>query len=313
LQIAIVVVSSWFALSWHLDGEGKGLSQHLAAWVILAVDPLLLLAGGFLQRQFIVAMVTLPLRSSADIKYVRDLTRDWRRVIRADGKYQFAYYACIICGLLGWLLNLKQTSNPTMTYHHDVFDSISHLPSFIAFKVALFISWGIVYPTVGFLVISTAFATWRILSACERKNLIEPVMKHPDQCYGLRNVGTLNIAVLAPFFLVILSTYSIFETHKTLYASIIIPIAVIAILFIWVSFIIIRPIYSFLNNARQKAYSDLVARMGNDVNGSRLLRFSLDRLIFATANASPYSNTTKAMLIAMRGASAVPLALKLFR
>jgi hypothetical protein len=311
LQMAIVVACSRGDGSWMLT-NGKGLSQHLAAWVILVTDPLLLLSGAVLYRQFLISMLTLPARGEVSRIEIKLLLRRWLPLIHARGKYQYIYFLCLVAGFLGWLLNVKHTIDPVSTYNHDVFDSAAHLPSFIAFKTALFLSWAIVYPSVGFLFLATAFSTWRILRCSERMSLIEPRMEHPDHCYGLRNIGTLNIAVLAPFLIVFSSIYAIIETHQTLYGAIIAPIVIVFVLFIWTSYIVIRPVYSLLGAARTKAYNNLVKRIDAEPPSPYLrLRLAVDRLIYSTATASPYSTGTKIVLVAMQGVSAMPLALSL--
>lgn len=255
------------------------------------------------------AVITLPANGRNSRRRFRTLLRRWLRVIHASRKYQNLYFLCLTVGFFGWLLNLKQTSAPLSTYEHDVFDSISHLPSFLAFKTVLFFSWVLIYPAVGFLVISTAYATWRILREAELEGLIAPQMEHPDECYGLRSVGTLNISILIPYLLVIFSTYSIIETHDTVYASVMSSVVVISLLFIWTSYIVIQPVYSILASARRKACNDLIMKMESRQRtaGARV-QFLLERLVYSAASASPYSVEARVTLVAMQVLSTAPLA-----
>ena len=102
LQLFTVVVASWLNHSMTLGG-GKGLLQHYGAWAILLTDPLLLIASGFLDRQFCVAMLTLPLRPGVGAKRrLQHLLRSWVLVVRAKGASAFLYVLFVVVGLYAW-------------------------------------------------------------------------------------------------------------------------------------------------------------------------------------------------------------------
>jgi len=259
-------------------------------------------------------MTTLPVRGPTEQARLCVEARFWLRVMRASGPYKYIYFLFFVPHLFGWVLNLVHTSDPVSTYQHDVFDSIMHFRSFVAFKGVLFISWVVIYPPVEFLFFTTALATGRIIRLAERSALIVPRVEHPDQCYGLKNIGTLNIALLLPFFLIASSMYSIVETHRTLYPAIVVPAAILAVTFLWTSFVIIRPVHRILSGAKRSAYRSLARRLKElPPDDSTGFPVAIERFLYSTANASPYSAGTKAMLLAMRGASLVPVVLKFVR
>jgi hypothetical protein len=327
IQIAAVLLGCWLDNSWYLPAEhgfpqvGRGFLQHYGAWAILITDPLLLAASGFLDRQFCVTMLSLPTRPDRDAaKEVTHALRRWVPIVRGRGGIALLYVLFVVVGIYAWEQNVTLTINPLGSHrhaifsHHDVFDSGLHIWSFLAFKACLFLSWVIVYPIVGFKFLTIAFVTFSILRIAEKRCLLCPRVEHPDGCYGLKNVGTLNIAILAPYFLAFFVMYALWVTHQMLYGSIVIPMIGVSAIFILTSFLIIFPAYLVLWRARNNEFRNLVRSSRQPPTDDRdLLQFAARRIFFSTANASPYSDTTKILIVAMRVTPLIGVAIKLFR
>lgn len=303
LQAGLVASIAWANGAWHIGDSGKGFSQHYGAWAILITDPILLLASGLVHHQFRLAMATLPGCPQANgRKKIRDLLRRQLPFVRAQGYFALVFVLIVIVGVYAWITNITQTYNPIPTYHHQVFDSGKYLASFLAFKVCLFISWVIIYPIVGYQFISIALSTFIILHRATISNLICPIVTHPDSCYGLRNVGTLNVAILAPYILVFVAIFAVMATHDLIYGTLRVPLAAVSIAFFLTSFLVIWPVYALLRRSRDKAYASLLGKQGpgglnRDVNG---YEFAVERFHFNVANASPYSATARIILVGMR-------------
>jgi hypothetical protein len=327
-QAAAVAMTSWLDGSWFLSegngfsSEGKGFSQHYGAWAILITDPLLLLASGFLDRQFMVTLVTLPLcRGRAPKRRMWQMMRRYVPFVRGRGAGVLLYALMVVVGFYWWALNVVQTYDPTGSYrhaifdHHDVFDSGLHIWSFVVFKACLFLSWVIIYPIVGFKFLTVALSTFAILRKTEMEGLVCPRVEHPDGCYGLKNVGTLNIAILAPYLLVFSAIVALWFTHQMIYGSLVVPLTFVTAVFLVTSFIVIRPVYSILCRARLNAYNELVKTCTDapSKSGADLYRFTVKRFFYSAASASPYSDGTKVLIAAMRAAPVLVLALRFFR
>jgi nitrogen fixation-related uncharacterized protein len=319
-QAAAVALASWWDGTWFLSDKGKGLFQHYGAWAILITDPLLLIASGFLDRQFCVAMLTLPLSpgNCAKAKLTRIL-RPHISLVRGKRHTALLYAFLVVVGLFWWAQNVWQTYDPQGPHHHrifdhhDVFDSGAHAWSFMTFKACLFLSWVVVYPIVGFKFLTIAWSTRAILKAAERDCLVLPRAVHPDGCYGLKNVGTLNIAILAPYLLVFAAMYALWVTHGVIYESLFISWATVTIIFIATSFVVIWPAQLMLWRARDKEYQELL-RSGRPPPESAddLFQFAAKRFFFFASNASPYSDGTKVVILAMRASPIFPFLLKAF-
>jgi hypothetical protein len=300
VQTVAVICGSLLDHTWHMGGDGKGLSQHYAAWCVLATDPLLLVLTGYTYYRFRLTMAELPGREGRHSE-LRKLTTPYLKYLSARRNSKYAYLLCIIVGVLAWANNIHQTINPEPYYHHAVFDSLSHPFGFAAYKFCLLLSWVFVYPTIGFLLVTMSVSTFRILRMARTKQLFSLRVTHPDNCYGLRNFGTLNVSLLAPYLLVYVLMLSIMLTLG-LYPSIEIPLILVTLLFLIMSYVVIIPAYGLLKEARSTTFSELAAqsRTGASSADRKTLEFAVERLCFATATSSPYTQNAKILLNVLR-------------
>jgi hypothetical protein len=321
LQGGVLALVCWWDGSWHLE-LGKGFSQHYGSWAILVTDPLLLLASGFLDRQFLVTITSLPLCEGSEPRQrMRELLRRFVPVVRGKGPTAYLYIFMVFVGLLAWLDNVVRTYDPSGPYHHvvfddhDVFDSGTHVWSFVTFKACLFLSWVIIYPIVCFKFITVSVSTRLLLRRIEIEALVCPRVEHPDGCYGLKNVGTLNIAILAPYILVFIAIFSLMATHNMYYQTLVLPLLAASTVFLVTSFVVIHPVYSALCRARVEEYRQLLKAPidGASASDADLYRFTARRFFYSEASASPYSDGTKVMIALMRLSPAAGFALSLFR
>ncbi|MEJ0041963.1 MAG: hypothetical protein WDM81_07005 [Rhizomicrobium sp.] len=302
VQAAVVGLAAWFSGAWWISG-GVGFSRHYGAWAILVTDPLLLIASGFAHKQFRFAMATLPQCPSdnAGLK-LRRLLREQMVLVRGEGYSALLFALIVVVGLYAWVVNLIHTYDPSATYHHQVFDSGKYLASYIAFKGCLFLSWVVVYPIIVYEFLSVAIATFVILRTARRTHLICPIAIHPDNCYGLGAVGTLNVAILAPFLLVFIAIFAVMATHDVLYDAILLPLGLVTVVFLATSVVVIWPVYSLLSSARDTVYHQLRKQqvpggLRRDINP---FQFAAERFHFNAASASPYSVTMRTTILAMR-------------
>jgi hypothetical protein len=309
-QAIAVVLGSYIDGTWYLSGTGKGLFQHYAAWALLCTDPLLVLATGFAYYRFKLTLTRLPVRPERRKEYQR-FVAPFLQYVSGQGNAAFVYALCVVIGVLSWLNNIRQTIDAVPFYHHEVFDSLSHPFGFVGFKACLFLSWVVVYPIVGFLLLSMSVSIYLILERGSSRDILWPHVTHPDNCYGLRDVGSLNIALLSPYLL----TYSVmFAVLVTLgyYGSILIPLVALTIIFIAVSYIVLMPAHTLLKAAKEKTFTALARRSsaGTPRDTSGISEFAVERLCFATATASPYSEKAKLVLAIMRAIPIITVAIK---
>jgi hypothetical protein len=311
--ILIVAAGAYFDRTWLLPPPSKGLAVHYGAWATLVTDPLLAMSVAYAYRQFRTALLTIPTIQERESKAaLRRLVRPHLDFLRLRTRSAYLYALLVAIGFLSWLNNIYQTNDPTVFYGHDVFDSTRHLYGFAAHKLALFVSWVLIYPAVGFLNISMCVSTRLILARLRQRKLIVPIVAHPDGCYGLANLGKLNVSLLMPYVLAFAVVFALLITHDRPYLSAEIPLVALTAAFLVASGMTIQPIVAQARLARHGMYQRLARESANfrDASDERSVRFGIERIIFGITNGSPYTASTQAALVAMR---VVPVAVTMFK
>ena len=218
LEAGLLVVGARLEDTLWLPGNGKGLFQHYAIWTIAFTNPMLLFAVAYAYRRFRSALATLPLTNdgAARSRY-RTRRHNHLDVLRMRQFGILLYLLLLLVGFLAWLNNIYQTTVPIEHYGNDVFDANSYFWASIASKCLLFTSWIIIYPIAGFYTLVMSGSLWLIVSELTKNGRITPKVTHPDRCFGLRNLGTLNIALYIPYLLVYIVIFSLFITHRNIY------------------------------------------------------------------------------------------------
>lgn len=312
LQILAVTIATYVDHSWRLHERDRGLLEHYGAMALLVTDPLLLISVSFAYRRFRLAMSTLPLCTpDLNRERTRRIVKRYVDILHMRGAGLWLYLGLLVVGILSWINNLRQTRNPIEFFGHDVFDSTSFMTGFVVYKIVLFNSWVGIYPLAGFMIVSMCFSTRLILERLHRNRMICPNLLHPDGCYGLASLGTLNICLLLPFILAFSVVFGVAITHETAYASLVVPLLGLSGLFVVVSFVTIKPIATEARRIEAATYKSLVARSGTPRRTApEQISFGVERLCFALASGSPYSRTAKTLLLVMRAAPAVVTASK---
>jgi hypothetical protein len=298
--IGAVLIAVAIDNTWYLPDNGRGLLRHYGAWAILLSDPLLVISVGYAFYKFRVTFSTLPAAGDQSRrKRLTLLVQKYVSWIGGHGYSAFGYVACVIFGFLCWANNVYQTQNPTPTFKHDVFDSTQHMAGFLIYKLCLFVSWVIVYPIVGYVMVTMTLAIWIVLQICRRNHLLNLHVTHPDNCYGLRSFGTLGIYVMFPYLTAYFVMFSLLITHGSLYGSITIPLAGMTALIASATYIILVPGYALFKQAKRQTYADLLSRSeeGSTRPDSETLHFTVQRLCYAATDSSPFSIKTKFILV----------------
>jgi hypothetical protein len=313
-QIGLVILSSYLDGTWWMLKGDKGLFVHYGEWAILISDPLLLVSASFAWHQFRIAFRHLPIRDEKGGRSeMRRIVKPYKDFVSLRGSGIWLYVMLLLVGFLSWLNNIRETSDPFRFFKHNVFDSTDFVFGFVANKVVLFTSWVIIYPAVGFVVVSMCFSTYFILEKLKNNKITEPNILHPDGCYGFSSLGKLNVCLLFPYFFAFFVAFALLITHETIYPSLVIPLVFLTTLFFLVSFITIKPTLAQTKEVRKCYYDKLV----NDsmslpmLRNRDALRFGLERICFAISNGSPYSRDAKSILTAMRAITVAATVFKL--
>jgi hypothetical protein len=312
-QTGLVIAGSYLDGTFHLEHGGKGFLEHYGVWAILITDPLLMISTAFAWYQFRATIVDLPVVLVPNCRAeLRRRVAPYAHFVELKQNGVFLYILLVVLGCLAWINNVYQTNDPVRFFGHKVFDSTEFIFGFAANKLVLFVSWVLVYPACGFVTLSLCLSTFLILRRLRSAGLIKPSVFHPDGCYGLSNLGKLNVCLLVPFLLAFLVLFAILITHARAYASIVVPLIILTALFLAVSVITIQPILSQAREAERNSYQLLRTASMNlphtDFSGA--IAFAIERLCFGMSSGSPYSKTTRALLTVLR---AIPVTVTTFK
>jgi hypothetical protein len=303
LQATLVISGSYLDGTWWLPHGGKGFLNHYGVWAILIADPLALFATAIAWRQFVLAMAELPLDTHpVQIESAQRIISPYIRFIKLRGRGIFLYALMVLVGMLGWLNNIYQTTDPVRFFGHKVFDSTEYILGFVANKFVLFVSWVLIYPACGFVTLTICISTFLILQRLKSKGLIIPSVFHPDGCYGFSALGKLNVCLMIPFLIAFLVLFSILVTHARVYTSIVVPLVFLTTIFLAASVMTIYPVASQAKEMENIVYSKLRSQSKylSSLDLSSALSFGNERLCFALSTGSPYSKNAKTALIILR-------------
>lgn len=315
LQSGGVFAGSFADGTLFLPDVGDGFLEHYGVWAILVSDPLLIVAAGLAYRRFLIAFDTLPLaQKDTEYRTLKHLMEPHMVFLNMSGRSKYVYFLLVATGCLCWLNNLRQTVDPVEIYGNDVFDSAQYYWGYYANKLNLFSSWVVVYPLIGFMLVSMSVSTRRVLINLARDNRLKPNVLHPDGCYGMLNLGILNASLLVPYLLSYGVIFALLITHETTYLSVVAALIGLTITMLVASFVTIGPITGVGRKVRDDTYEALEEK-SKSYNGNRKTlenRFAFERICFSSARASPYS---KWLQTAVNGARVLPVivtSLKLF-
>lgn len=303
LQATLVFLGSFVDGTLYLPGNGDGFLEHYGVWAILITDPLLLLCTAFAYRRFHTALLTLPIKAgSAGSERVSETSRFYINILNLNGRSIFAYILLVIVGALSWINNIHQTIDPVYFYGNDVFDGFNYRYGFLSNKLNLFNSWVFVYPIVGFQLIWMSLSVRIILQKLVKEDQVSPNVLHPDGCYGLLDLGILNIALLVPYLLSYFVIFCLVITHEKNYFTVDAALVCLTLALIAASYFTIGPITGLGRQVHQRTYERLKAK-SSEYNGNSKkfeTRFAFERLYFPQVSATPYTSWFKAILAVIR-------------
>jgi len=298
----------------RLPNEGDGFLEHYGVWAILITDPMLIVAAGLAHRRFLIALDTLPLAPKKESKLsFETIVKPHLEFLNMRSNSKYVYTLLVVVGALSWLNNIRQTIEPSSTYGNDVFDSYQYFWGYYANKLNLFSSWVVVYPLVGFQLVSMSVSIRLILQKLTISGNVAPNVLHPDGCYGMFNLGVLNVVLIFPYFLSYCVVFALLLTHENQYFSIIAPLVGLTVVMVSASFLTVGPITRLGRTIRDKTFRKLESK-SKDYNGNnRTLenRFAFERLCYSTARATPYSRWAQALINLLRVAPVVLTAYRL--
>lgn len=286
-----------------LPGNGRGLSTHYGVWSIVVTDPLIIISVGIAHAIFRRAIAEIRFNSEDGKRiFFKNIVPTYTRFLYARTYSIWIYYLFVFIGIIAVANNIYQTISPLGFYGNDVFDDFSYKFGFLANKVNIIISWVIIYPAAGFLLITMCFETRLLLDNARNLGGLKGDLFHPDQCFGFAKLAWLNISLLVPFGFAFVVMFSLSLTHTKLYQSLVLPFVVLSFVFFIASFLIIRPVVKEASKSYADAYNSILGAI--DKKGWSWDRVNynigLTRICLASTRPSPYADFAANVLIMIR-------------
>jgi hypothetical protein len=235
-----------------LPRPGLGLLQHPGIPGIVTADAVILVLLGLAARRFVRLAHRLPiLQPGASRRYLRWVVRRGRSIILLKGRAGGLFWLCVGIGSLFWLQNAIQTRDAVRFYGHDVFDSSYHKFSYIAFRLVLWGSWGLLYPYVAIAFLGISGGLYRATRTLARHNRLTYVLFHPDGCGGYSIIGDISFTAIMAVLALYASLGIVIITHHKLNILQISGFILLSAALLGLTFFIAWPVTRFLMKRRR--------------------------------------------------------------
>jgi hypothetical protein len=244
----VICIGSKIDGTWRMEGSGKGFFQHYGMLTIFLATPLLVALSAIALQKFLEALGSLekysvggkvpPELEEMVLKHVQSLS------LRT--KWGTILIVFSIVGLLFGVANILQTINPIQTYGNDVFDGYSYSLGFYLTKTYLCAIWIVAYPAALFVVLHITVSMVCILRYMCSQKLLRIDFFHPDNCGGVSAFGVINILIMGAYACLFAIMGALQVTHsRNDYATIVIPLLMVSLVFVAQSFGAVYYIHRF--------------------------------------------------------------------
>lgn len=299
IQASLLYLGAYIDGTLYLPNEGKGFLEHYGVWGIIVTDIFLLFSVSLAHSNYRAAIYSIEFSERKNRKlFFKNTVIPFLDFLYLKENSKYLYYLFVIIGAIAWSNNLYQTSNPIKFYGNDVFDQVDYTWGFIANKLNLFLSWVIIYPCSLFIILTIAIQTRSLIEKAESRSGLQGNIYHPDRCLGFSIFGWLNVSILLPFIFVLIAVFLLSLTHVNLYQSLVLPLIIVPIILIFLSFWTISPVVKKAKLIYKTEYNSVIRQIRSNTNISYQVR--LDRLCLVSNAQSPYSQVSQLGMAGIR-------------
>lgn len=251
LQGAVLYSAAVLDHALYLSGEDIGLLEHPGIPTILLADAASLALLGSAARRFLRLPGRLPVTSEpANRRYLRRAIASGRSIILLQGRAGALYVFSAGLGTLFWLQNAIQTRDALAFYGRDVFDSSEHRFSYVAFRIVLWGSWGVLYPYVAVAFLGISGTVYRATATLARHGRLEYRLFHPDRSGGFATIGDISFAAIMAVLVLYASLAVVMVTHQKLNILQISGVFILSAALILLTYYISWPVTKFMWHQR---------------------------------------------------------------
>jgi hypothetical protein len=233
-ELVLLAGGAYLDCSWILPGSGIGLLHHPGIVSVVFGDAILFVLCAKCIRLTSRIGKRIPANDrSLVLRFFHQSI--WRNVF--DGERYFIKLFSFM-SLIGFISLVNQSiklGDPHRYYHHDTFDSMAHVYSFIANRINLFTSWCIVIPIFFSYLIIHIVSLRNFVVTCRRHRLLSFYIRHPDKSGGYAFFGVANTIYMIGLAVILIEIFLLIYTHQKIDISNVIPLSVVSCGFVLVS------------------------------------------------------------------------------
>ena len=217
----LIAAACLFDHTFTMVDPAKGFTQHYGFWAIFATTPIILFMTSYLLYKFTNTICDVDeycVDASAEVR--RSVETLVRRHVESLGlrSRSVAILVMLVIGLLWWcILNVLNTTTPTDTYRHDVFDSYAHPSGFVVTKVYVFIVFAAAYAVAIFVAVHVTLSMISIMKYLRINKIFRIDLFHADNCGGLSRFGNINLLIMGIYINFFIVIFAMYRTHQTTY------------------------------------------------------------------------------------------------
>lgn len=301
----VILVCSVADGTLKMSSDDKGLTQHYGFWVIFITTPLIIFLTWRLYRRFLTVTHRLDqycIEVSDEMRgRVQTLVRKHIRSLSLRERSSWILVFLIIVMFFWWLFNVVKTITPEQTYHHDVFDSYSHIFGFLSSKVYILLVFTFVYSIAIFIALHVTASMISILRFLFRNDILRIDLFHSDNCGGTSKFGNINLLILAIYSIFFAIDLSMYLTHRQAYLAIIASLVASSVLAIAQSMAAVYFIHMAVAKKKETSMDLLSSRLNKEftlsLNGSASVPSDLLTIRNHVAGVHTYPYATGALTI----------------
>lgn len=251
VQGAVLFTAAGLDHALWISGKGIGLLEHPGIPAILLADTTSLALLGLAARRFLRLPGRLPVTSEpANRRYLRQAIARGRSIILLRGRAGALYVFGAGIGTLFWVQNAIQTRDALAFYGHDVFDSSEHRFSYVAFRIVLWGSWGVLYPYVAVAFLGISGIAYRATATLARHGRLEYRLFHPDRSGGFATIGDISFAAIMTVLVLYASLAVVMVTHHKLNILQVSGVVILSVALVLLTYFISWPVTQFMWHQR---------------------------------------------------------------
>jgi hypothetical protein len=158
-------------------------------------------------------------------------------------------------GFLFFLYNYVRMSRPDMNFPFDMFDTIKHPIGFVAVRFILSISWILLLPYLAYVSLITLISFRELLLDARKPGdfKLRYNFSHPDRHGGFIFLSRINVYFVLCLLVLLLELLTEILTVPVTSLPMKLMLALITVVFLWITFWFMRPASSFLKESKTNA------------------------------------------------------------